>query len=193
VRTDPIASVVRDAVPAESMQDRVRAAVDAHAEVLWRFLRRMGVAEQDAEDAGQAVFLVFARRVGTIALGAERSFLLGTALRVAANYRKEGHRAREVAVGEDALADAPHPGPDQEDEAERKRRREWLDLVLDRLAPELREVFVLAEIEEMTMAEIALVLRIPPGTVASRLRRAREVFQTEATTLRSQLEKAVRR
>ena len=36
--------------------------------------------------------------------------------------------------------------------------------------------FVLYEIEELTMAEIASVLELPPGTVASRLRRARAAF-----------------
>jgi RNA polymerase sigma-70 factor (ECF subfamily) len=41
---------------------------------------------------------------------------------------------------------------------------------------DLRTVFILYEVEEMTMAEIATVLQIPPGTVASRLRRAREDF-----------------
>ena len=42
---------------------------------------------------------------------------------------------------------------------------------------DLRTVFVLFEIEELTMAEISNVVEIPTGTVASRLRRAREVFR----------------
>jgi RNA polymerase sigma-70 factor (ECF subfamily) len=51
-----------------------------------------------------------------------------------------------------------------------------LDRVLADMDLDLRAVFVLYEIEEVTMAEIATVLQIPPGTVASRLRRAREDF-----------------
>jgi RNA polymerase sigma-70 factor (ECF subfamily) len=42
---------------------------------------------------------------------------------------------------------------------------------------DLRTVFVLYEFEEMSMAEIAISLRIPQGTVASRLRRARADFR----------------
>jgi RNA polymerase sigma-70 factor (ECF subfamily) len=181
---EPTARTVRAA-------DRVRGAVDANFVALWRFLRRMGVAEQDAEDAAQAVLLVFAQKIASIGVGAERSFLLGTALRVAADYRKKGYRVREVPVSHDALAAAIHPGRDAEAEVEQRRRRECLDRVLDRLAAEHREVFVLAELEDMTMAEIAAVLRIPPGTVASRLRRAREIFEAEATALRSSFEREV--
>jgi RNA polymerase sigma-70 factor, ECF subfamily len=169
--------------------ERVRAAVTENFACLWRFLRRMGVAEQDAEDAGQAVLLVFAQRVSSVAVGAERSFLLGTALRVAADYRKRGHRVREVAVDHDVLATELHPGPGTDEEAERKRCRARLDEVLEGLPAGMREVFVLSELEEMTMAEIASALGIPSGTVASRLRRARELFEAEAAALRSRLEK----
>lgn len=171
--------------------ERVRAAVFENLASLWRFLRRMGVDEQDTEDAAQAVFLVFAQRARSVVVGAERSFLLGTGLRVAADYRKRGSRVREVAVDREALAAEPHPGPSAEDEAERRLRRAHLDEILARLPPGLREVFVLSELEEMTMAEIATVLEIPPGTVASRLRRAREIFETEAAALRCRLEKEV--
>jgi RNA polymerase sigma-70 factor (ECF subfamily) len=50
-----------------------------------------------------------------------------------------------------------------------------LDLasVLPELADEYREVFVLREIQGMSYAEIAQTLDIPPGTVDSRLHRAR--------------------
>ncbi len=191
MRAVPLASALAEPLRIVRAADRIRDAIDANFVALWRFLRRMGVAEQDAEDAGQAVLLVFAQKIASIAVGAERSFLLGTALRVAADYRKKGRRAREVPVRDDALAAEPHPGPDAEVEVERRRRRECLDRVLDRLAPEHREVFVLAELEDMTMAEIAAVLRIPAGTVASRLRRAREIFEAEASALRSRFEKEV--
>ena len=64
-----------------------------------------------------------------------------------------------------------------------KRQRELLDGVLDGLDGDLRSVFVLYEIEELTMAEIAAALEIPPGTVASRLRRARALFSERVRAL----------
>ena len=54
--------------------------------------------------------------------------------------------------------------------------------MLAELPLELRAVFVLYELEQMTMAEIAESLALPPGTVASRLRRARSSFEALAAS-----------
>jgi RNA polymerase sigma-70 factor (ECF subfamily) len=61
--------------------------------------------------------------------------------------------------------------------------RQLLDRVLDRMDESLRVVFVLYEFEEMNMSEIADVLEIPRGTVASRLRRARGDFRERVAAL----------
>lgn len=169
--------------------DRVRAAVDAHYEGVWRFLRRMGVAERDTEDAAQQVLLVFAQRLGAVSAGAERSFLFGTALRVASDYRKRRGRLREVMVDDPRLLDGEHPAPGALHALVERERLAAFDRVLGGMPAELREVFVLADVEELTMAEVGRVLSIPPGTVASRLRRARVVFAECALALRASFEK----
>jgi RNA polymerase sigma-70 factor (ECF subfamily) len=166
----------------------VRDAAATHYEVLWRFLRRMGVDEHQVEDAAQQVLLVFSRRATDVPREAVRSFLLGTALRVASDWRRSAAR-REEAVGIESLSAKPHPGPDAEQVLGHREMRQLLDRVLDSLSPELRAVFVLAELEEMTMAAIARALSIPPGTVASRLRRAREVFAARAEEVRAESER----
>jgi RNA polymerase sigma-70 factor (ECF subfamily) len=66
---------------------------------------------------------------------------------------------------------------------EREQMRALLDEALLHLDLELREVFVLCDLEEMPMREVADVLHMPPGTVASRLRRARELFNQAAQRL----------
>jgi RNA polymerase sigma-70 factor (ECF subfamily) len=60
-----------------------------------------------------------------------------------------------------------------------------LDEALESLDTPHREVFVLFEIEQMTREEVAEALRIPPGTVASRLRKAREAFRAAAERLQA--------
>ncbi len=185
---EPSPSPPSPPAPAQGDDERLHEAVAANFSTLWRFLRRMGVAEQDTEDVGQAVLVVFARKFGSVSAGAERSFLLGTALRVAADYRKSERRKRELPLGDAALTEAPNPGPDAEHEAERRHRRRWLDHLLARLPTELREVFVLVELEELTMAESAAALGVPAGTVASRLRRAREAFAAEVTAFQVRLD-----
>src|SRR4051812_8575322 len=79
---------------------RLRAIVDEHYEFLWRSLRRLGVPEAGVEDSAQQVLLVLSQRIDGVALGAEKSFLFATALRVAADARKKLSRAREISEGE---------------------------------------------------------------------------------------------
>jgi RNA polymerase sigma-70 factor (ECF subfamily) len=55
--------------------------------------------------------------------------------------------------------------------------------VLDEMDLEPRTVFVLFEIEELTLAEIAELLEVPLGTVSSRLRRARVDFEQRVARL----------
>jgi RNA polymerase sigma-70 factor (ECF subfamily) len=171
---------------ARPCDNRVRAAVDAHYDALWRFLRRMGVAEANAEDAVQQVLLVFARRAAVVPPDAERAFLFSTALRVASDIRRKAGRSRE-AEDVEALLSAAHPGPDAEEQLAQHEMLGCLDALLEELAPELRVVLVLAELEEQTLVEIAALLDLPRGTVASRLRRARQLFEVKALELKARL------
>jgi len=175
--------------PLVSREARLRMAVDAHYDVIWRFVRRMGVPEEGAEDAVQQVLLVFARKLDTVEPDAERAFLLGTALRVAADDRKQRARRREV-TDDRAMGVLPSAAVSADVELDRLRARQVLDEVLDRLPTDLRTVFVMCDLEELTMSEVALAVGIPAGTVASRLRRARDAFEALAAEARARLAKA---
>lgn len=166
---------------------RVRAAIDAHYDSIWRFLRRLGVRAADAEDAAQKVFVILAGRLGDVAPKAERSFLFSTALRVASDFRKRSARSREDLAEHDLPANAQDPGPSADEAIDDRRMRRWLDEILSGLADEHREVLVLVDIEGETMSTAAAVLGIPPGTVASRLRRARELFEAAAEELKKRI------
>ena len=171
-------------VPAEARatyEKRWRALVNDHVDFTWRALRRLGVHEADLADAAQQVFLVLARKLDLIREGSERGFLFQTAFRVASDSRRSRSRRREVP--EDVLDSLPVEGPGPDEDLEARHRRAQLDRILDKMPLELRAVFVLSEIEELTMAQIAVLMDIPPGTVASRLRRAREQFSKHVTRL----------
>jgi RNA polymerase sigma-70 factor (ECF subfamily) len=161
-------------VPVEG-EGRVRAAVDAHYDFVWRSLRYLGLTEANAEDAGQQVMCILARRIGEVAPEAERTFLFSTAMRVAAEWRRSARRRPAAAHDEvDALAAET---PSTEELLDQRRAHAVLEKVLDAIPLELRVVFVLFEIEEHTTPEIAAMVGVPVGTVASRLRRGREAFQ----------------
>ncbi len=170
---------------------RVRTCMDTHYDAVWRFLRRLGLAPADVEDATQKVFLVFAGRASAIDPGAERSFLFASAVRVASDARRKRARSREMLADEGESFDVQDPSPTVEENIDDRRMRRWLDEVLDTLSEEHRAVLVLVDLEEQTMADASDVLGIPKGTIASRLRRAREVFEESATALKAKLEKEV--
>jgi len=164
---------------------------DANADFVWRSVRRLGVPEAWADDATQQVFVIAQQKIMTIAAGHERAFLFRVAINVASHVRRAAARRREV-LGEDEglLVD---DAPPQDVALDQMRARAVLDQVLDSLDDDLRTVFVLCELEEMTMADVATMLGLPPGTVASRLRRARVAFHEEAQRVRARLERGTAR
>lgn len=152
----------------------VRALVDAHLAFVWRTARRLGVPEAEVDDVTQKVFWLAARRLGDIPAGGERGFLLRLTLGLASNARRSLRRRREVDLDSAGASEpaAAEPGP--EEALQRRGDQAQALAILDTMPDDLRAVFVLFEIEEMSMSEIATMIEIPPGTVASRLRRARE-------------------
>ncbi len=158
---------------------RLREIVDMYYPFLWRSLRRLGVDEASVDDAAQAVLLVVARRLDDIAYGAERSFVFQTAARVASDHRRARARAPR-AEPLDAVLETASDGLRPDDLVDQRRRRALLDELLDELDEEHRTVFVLFELEELTVTQIAEVLGVPRGTAASRLRRAHELFENAA-------------
>ncbi len=155
---------------------RFRAMVDAHHSFIWRSLRGLGVPCDSADDAAQHVFWVAAQKLEAISDGSERAFLFRTAVGVAANTRRAHARRREV--HDEVLLDAQiDHAPDPEKQMEMQEARAMLDTVLAAMPDDLRTVFILFVLEGTSAPELAHLLEIPEGTVASRVRRAREVFQ----------------
>jgi RNA polymerase sigma-70 factor (ECF subfamily) len=155
----------------EARELRLRGLIDDYIDFVARVLRNAGTPESDVDDEVQRTFIVVANRLDDVRPGCERSFLLRIALNLAAHARRTVARRREV--GADEAPEMVDGAASAEQLTDRKRARVLLDRVLDRMDGDLRTVFVLHEIEEMSMSEIADALQIPAGTVASRLRRAR--------------------
>jgi RNA polymerase sigma-70 factor (ECF subfamily) len=149
--------------------------VNEHLDFVWRLLRRLGLSPTDADDAAQQVFILAEGKREQITPGKERSFLYGTALRVCANVQRLLHRRREVSDSGLVSAASGRPLPDRLLELD--RARSLLDELLSELPDELARVLLLAEMEGYTLAAIAELEGIPPGTAASRLRRARALFR----------------
>lgn len=162
----------KSTVPSPPSQQRLEAIVREHLPFVWRVLRRLGLSHADADDAAQRVLLTVARRLSDIEPGCERAFLSRTATHIALRAHRSQRRCREEPTAEVEAVDAI--GPDPENLLHRRRTLAHLDALLDELPLEIRTVFVLFEIEGMSQEEVGLALDVPKGTVASRLRRARQ-------------------
>lgn len=169
---------------------RLQHMFDSHHNLVFRTLRRYGLDAEAAADVGQQAFLVAVERIADIWPGSERAFLLGSALRIAQRHRRNAARA-PLPSGLDAGLDG---GLDerarQPASAESQAMTlELLDRVLGQLDSTLVEVFVLFDVEGFSTKEIASALSLPEGTVASRLRRAREEFRAATRRLQLVLER----
>jgi RNA polymerase sigma-70 factor (ECF subfamily) len=165
---------------AAQAEARARDLVRDHFDPVWQLLRRLGVSDAVLDDAAQQVFIVATRKMDAIERGRERKYLFGIAVRVAWEARRAKRRRWRVFDESGAEHDAVDPNPNAEELVGRKQARERLDAILAEMAFELRVPFVLFELDGLTAPEIAEVLRIPAGTVASRLRRARTQFRERA-------------
>jgi RNA polymerase sigma-70 factor (ECF subfamily) len=160
---------------------RLRGMIDEYFDAVYYALRRVGVPTADLEDCTQEVFIVASDKLHVIIPGRERAFLLGVALRVAAHARRRLRRFPMLWDDENAYSAWEDPSLRPDEEIELRRQRRVVDQVLKKMPEDLRNVFILFEIEELTMLEIASALELPTGTVASRLRRAREEFAKMAS------------
>ncbi len=155
---------------------RAQAMFEAHYDVIWRTLRRLGVPDADVDDAAQKVFLIGAARLDDIVRGEEGRYLYGIALRVASEVRRRSPSRRET-HDEQWLEALPDDAPNAEDALLAHEARSAIDEVLAEMPDDQREVFVLVEIEELTLPVVAELASVPLGTATSRLRRARESFE----------------
>ncbi|HEY4102970.1 MAG TPA: RNA polymerase sigma factor [Polyangiaceae bacterium] len=155
-----------EAPPADPVESRLEQLIEREFAFVWRLLRRVGVTEDDADGAAEQVFIAVARRLPDIRLGNERAFLIGTALHVAARSRRTSESAAVVGPLASSLADS----------SEARHACALLDALLQQLPFELRVVFVLFEIEQLSTPEIAQVVGVPLDAVNARLSRARDEF-----------------
>jgi RNA polymerase sigma-70 factor (ECF subfamily) len=155
---------------------------EAHVDFLWRNARRLGVESDSVDDVLQQVFLVVHRRLPELELtGSERAWVFGVLVRVVREHKRSLRRKSPHRFGAptdlEALPDERR-GPDES--LARAQAVALVERWLLALDDDKREVFILAELEQMSAREIGEATATNPNTVSSRLRAARQEFEAAA-------------
>lgn len=141
-----------------------------HGPYVFRTLRYLGVPERDLPDVVQETFVVVHRKLPEFeARSSVRTWLYRICRRTASDYRRKAHVRRES-----LREPAEEMGHATTQPANAIEARQLLLRALDTLDEEKREVFVLAEIEGLTMTEVVEVVGCPLQTGYSRLSAARQ-------------------
>lgn len=169
--------------PSPPRHEQFRACFREHLEYVVKSLRRLGVRDGDCEDVAHELFLVVYRRFDEIDWSRSlRPYLFGYARRFASSYRQSA-RIRYEAGSSGPEATELRPSAEQELLAHDDQY--LVHHALDHLSEERREVFIMHELDERTMNDIALELEVPLSTVVSRLRGARADFAAHVRRLRA--------
>lgn len=160
-----------------------RALFAAHFDYVWHALRRLGVRDAELEDVTHDVFLAVFRKLDRFEPGRPlKPWLFGFAFRMASDYRDLARNRLEV-TGESA-----EPKDEKPDALAHVMQRQGVELalgVLGTITLERRAVFILHELDECPMPEVAEALGIPLNTAYSRLRLARADLAAAARRVRS--------
>lgn len=146
-----------------------------YADFVARFLARLGVS--DVDDLVQEVFLVVHRRGGYAERGARpTTWLAEIAVRVASTARRTARR-RPLVLDEIATETATDAAASPFDRAVHAQSLDRVQQALDTLTLDARALFILFELEGESCDAIATALKVPVGTVYSRLHAARRAFR----------------
>jgi RNA polymerase sigma-70 factor (ECF subfamily) len=155
-----------------------RQVFDEQAPFVWRTLRYLGVPPADLPDVCQEVFITVHRKLESFeGRSAFRTWLYRICQRAASDHRRRAYVRREVPT--ESPTDAAGQQPSQIDAVSHLEARGELAFALELLDEQKRAVFVLYEVEGLTMREVADVLDCPLQTAYSRLHAARRILSDE--------------
>jgi RNA polymerase sigma-70 factor, ECF subfamily len=155
-----------------------RSVYEKYFDFVWTCARRLGVQMDAIDDVVQEIFIVVHARLRTLEQPASlRSWLYGVVRRTVSTYHRGRHVRSAREFSEPTVDDSASPmQPSPLDLAVLNDELKLLWRLLNELDARKREVLILAELEEMTMPEIAEAIGIPLNTAYSRLRAARQDF-----------------
>ena len=169
----------------QEQRQQFERAIWPHLRGAYNLARWLGGNQQDAEDVVQESFLKAFRAVDRLRTEDARAWLLTIVRNTALTYRQRAKPKAEVAWVEN-LPEPADASAGPEARLLELERRKRVRLAIEGLPTEFREALVLREIEGLPYKEIAWVLKVPIGTVMSRLSRARNLLMQELIPMKEE-------
>ena len=165
---------------------------EQHIDFVWQTVRRLGVPQSGLPDAVQEVLVIVHRRLESFDPSRPlRHWLYGICVRVSRReYRTRRRRQPEMLRRATPIEPDSFPDLRSMDPMEAAQHRDGVRLLYELLGlldAEKREVFVMAELEQMTGPEMMEILELPLNTIYSRLRAARQHFERALSSKRAQM------
>jgi RNA polymerase sigma-70 factor, ECF subfamily len=158
-----------------------RGLYEQHLDFVWSSLRRLGVTPAHREDAAHDVFVIAWRKLADYdAARPIKPWLFGIAFRVASDFRGRASVRREV-FGE--ALEREDERPDPEAHVHDGQRRALVQRALEEIPIARRAVFVMHELHDIAIPQVAEALDVPLNTAYSRLRHARREFEAAVREL----------
>ena len=152
---------------------------------VWRTVRRLGVGDSTRDDVTQEVFVTVYRRLAEFeGRCSMKTWVFNILMGIVRNYRRSRRRKGKAQALSSAVVDPAVLADVTADPSELASREEAgriLHELLDGLSEEKAVVFVLADLEGMTVPEIAELVNVNVNTIYSRLRAARREFDQALT------------
>ena len=154
------------------------ALLSAHTRRIYNLCYRFTGRVEEAEDVTQEVFIKVFQTLKSYdaAQGSFSTWLNRVARNHLVDHYRRTRKDRVTSSLEEELPAAEaksSPRIEPTDQVESRERREVLQWGLDKLSPDLREAVILRDLHDLDYQEIAQVLRVPQGTVKSRINRGR--------------------
>ena len=152
---------------------------------IYNICYRFAGSADDAQDLTQEVFIKMYRTLNSydVDRGAFMTWVTTVTRNLLVDHFRKTKQERMTdsldtasSEHEDAMplgAQIPDRGPAPDSKVQRREARETVHLALQKLSPELREAVILRDLQDLDYREIATVLKVPEGTVKSRINRGR--------------------
>jgi RNA polymerase sigma-70 factor (ECF subfamily) len=159
--------------------------VRLHSRRIYNLCYRFTNSPDDAQDLTQDVFIKIYRTLGTydVQKGAFTTWLTTLTRNLLVDHFRRSRQDRltdSIDAGlheeEDSLSLSdrlPDSAPSPDDRLASKENQKMVQQALARLSPDLREAVILRDLQDLDYKEIAQVLKVPEGTVKSRINRGR--------------------